>query len=176
MQPPTLRRRAVISIRMPPGGAMGIRNRAIPGLSLSGTTVTCSGACAAGLAAPNICTVDGTVKSGGTSDRSLRARRFTHSGELDVQHNGTMNVNANATSGSGTLAIAPGSGAVCKLAFVNPGPGRTELEPQRSGGNSGTQLLRSSDLQHGTERRRRLHCRLRSPVARTLASTSTTSR
>jgi hypothetical protein len=92
----------------------------------SGTTVICSGTCAAGLAAPTTCTVDGTVKSGGTLSVAAGAT-FTHSGELDVQHAGTINVNANAISGSGALALAPGTGAVCKLAFTNLGQGAPNL-------------------------------------------------
>jgi hypothetical protein len=101
-----------------------------------GNTVTCSGTCAAGLAAPTNCTVDGTVNSGGTLSIGAGAT-FTHSGELDVQHNATVNVNANATSGSGTLAIAPGSGAVCKLAFTNLGQGAPNLNLSGAAGTPG---------------------------------------
>ncbi len=102
----------------------------------NGTTVNCSGTCAAGLAAPNSCTVDGTVNSGGTLSIAAGAT-FTHSGGLDVQHNGSINVNANATSGSGTLAIAPGSNAVCKLAFTNLGQGAPNLNLSGAAGTPG---------------------------------------
>ena len=88
----------------------------------TGTSVTCSGNCASGLAAPNSCTIDGTVKTGGTLTVAAGAT-LTHSGELDVQHAATLNVFANSAAGAGTLAIAPGSGALCKLSFANPGTG-----------------------------------------------------
>ena len=88
---------------------------------ISGTSVTCSGVCASGAATPSSCSVNGTVKMGGSLTVAAGAT-LTHSGELDVQHGATLNVYADAT-GSGTLAIAPGAGATCKLSFANPGTG-----------------------------------------------------
>ncbi len=102
----------------------------------SGTTVTCSTTCAAGLAASGSCTVDGTVTSGGVLTIAPGAT-LTHSGELDVQHQGTVNINANGTSGAGTLIIAPGSGATCPLAFTTPGSGTPVLNMTGMGGSLG---------------------------------------
>ena len=101
-----------------------------------GTTVTCSTTCAAGLAASGSCTVDGTVTSGGVLTIAPGAT-LTHSGELDVQHQGTVNINANGTSGAGTLIIAPGSGATCPLAFTTPGSGTPVLNMTGMGGSLG---------------------------------------
>jgi hypothetical protein len=102
----------------------------------SGNTVSCSGACASGLASPSSCTVDGTVKSGGTLSIAAGAT-LTHSGELDVQHAATINVYASATAGSGTLAIAPGNGAICDLAFTNVGQGAPSLNLAGAAGSPG---------------------------------------
>ncbi len=102
----------------------------------SGTTVTCSTTCAAGLAVAGSCTVDGTVSSGGALTIAPGAT-LTHSGELDVQHAGTVNINANATAGAGTLTIAPGSGATCQLAFTTPGSGTPVLNMTGASGSPG---------------------------------------
>lgn len=89
---------------------------------ISGTSVTCSGVCASGTATPSSCSINGTVKMGGTLTVAPGAT-LTHSGELDVQHGATLNVYADTTAGPGTLAIAPGTSATCKLSFANPGTG-----------------------------------------------------
>ncbi len=102
----------------------------------SGTTVSCLGTCASGLAAPSTCTVDGTVKAGGVLTIGAGAT-LTHSGELDVQHGATVNVYASAAQESGTLAIAPGSGAVCALAFTNIGQGAPSLNLSGAAGTPG---------------------------------------
>jgi hypothetical protein len=102
----------------------------------SGNSVTCSGVCASGLAAANSCTIDGTVRTGGVLTIAAGAT-LTHSGELDVQHAATLNVVANATSGNGTLVIAPGSGALCKLSFSNSGVGAPVFNLAGVQGSSG---------------------------------------
>jgi hypothetical protein len=102
----------------------------------SNTSVSCSGTCASGLAAPSTCTIDGTVKAGGVLAIGSGAT-LTHSGDLDVQHGATVNVYASAAQGSGTLAIAPGSGAVCALAFTNIGQGAPSLNLNGAAGTPG---------------------------------------
>ncbi len=102
----------------------------------NGNVVTCSGACASGKASPTTCSVDGMVNAGGTLTVAAGAT-LTHSGELDVQHSGTVNVNATAAAGSGTLAIAPGSGASCKLSFINVSTGAPNLNLTGAAGSPG---------------------------------------
>ena len=94
-----------------------------------GTTVTCSGVCASGQAIPATCSVDGTVNAGGTLTVAAGAT-LTHSGELDVQHNATVNVRSKLNAGLpfiGTLTIAPGNGATCELNFTNISQGAPNL-------------------------------------------------
>jgi hypothetical protein len=90
------------------------------------TSVTCSGICQSGTAAPGSCTADGTVSAGGTLTIAPGAT-LTHSGGINVQHSGTINVYGNMSSGAGTLVMAPGSGAVCSLAFVHVSQGAPNL-------------------------------------------------
>ena len=107
-----------------------------------GTIVTCSEICISGQAAPTTCTVDGTVTAGGSLTIAGGAT-FTHSGELDVQHNGTLSVNARLnpfTSAPAALTIAPGSGATCELNFTNVSQGAPNLNLIGSPGPPGHNL------------------------------------
>ena len=85
------------------------------------------GSCASGVAALKAALLR-YGEDGRCSSPLAAGAMLTHSGELDVQHGATLSVYADATSGSGTLAIAPGSGALCKLSFANPGTGVPVLE------------------------------------------------
>jgi len=105
----------------------------------NGHTVTCSGLCASGRATPSTCSVDGTVSASGTLTVAPGGI-LIHSGELDVQHSATVNVQSrfNAAMGSfGTLTIAPGSGATCALNFTNVGQGAPGLNLSGAAGLAG---------------------------------------
>ncbi len=146
---PTLRPRAVTSIMPPPGAVTAFLIPAISGRSPAGTTVTCSTSLRRPVwQARAAATVDGTVSSGGTL--TLTRATLTHSGELDVQHGGTINVKRLRPAGSGTLTIAPGSGATCETRFHHAGQGTPMLNHDRVGGNPGHNHYAVLYLQHGS--------------------------